>query len=142
MQDSNPEGLLVQHDSSLYREIREFERFTLVRVTHTTKEMGLMEDVGVPKNTRYVIWGKIRPVKRFEFDRIAGIFDDGSMIFEFSMPLRSRVPQVKDRIELHGVQSRQPRMRYLVNQILPDLSITIGRCRITPIGNEGVPENT
>ena len=142
MQDSNPEGLLVQHNTSFYREVREFERFTIDRVTHTTKDMGLIKNVGVPVNTPFVLYGKIRPVKRFEFERIAGIFDDGSLVFEFRMPMRSKLPHVRDKIEKHGVQSRQPRMRYLVTQILPDLTLLIGRALITPIGNEGEPENT
>lgn len=137
MHDGNPHALAAQHDASLYREVREFERFTLIRVDHTTINRGLMKDVGVPKDIRYVIWGKIRPIKRFEFDRIVGTFDDGSMVLEFNMPLKSKVPQVKDFVELHGVQSRQRRMRYLIKEILPDLSVMIGACLISPIGNEG-----
>lgn len=142
MQDSNPEGLLAQYNTSLYREVREFERFTVNRVTSTTRDMGLVHDVGEPVNTPYAIWGKIRPIRRFEFERIAGIFDDGSLVLEFRMPMRSKVVRVRDKLELHGVQSRQPRMRYLVTQILPDLTLLIGRALITPIGNEGAPENT
>lgn len=142
MHDSNPEGLLVQHNTSLYREEREFERFTLLRVTRTTEDQGLMKDAGTPVNTKYVLWGKIRPIKRMERDRIAGRFDDGSLVFEFRQPMGTKVCQVRDKIELHGVQSRQPRMRYLVTRILEDLTLLIGRALITPIGNEGEPQGT
>lgn len=142
MHDSNPEGLKVQYDTSLYREVRELQRYTLNRVTYTTHDEGLMKDVGTPVNKKFVVWGKVRNIKRFEFDRIAGIFDDGSLIFEFRQSMGSTIPQVKDKLELHGVKARQPRMRYLVKEVLPSLSIMIGRTLISPIGNEGAPEGT
>ncbi len=141
-QDSNPEGMLAQHNTSLYREEREFERFTLTRTTVAYEDQGMMKNVGEPVYNRYIVWGKIRPVKRFEMDKISGRFDDGSMIMEFRMSMGSNIPQVTDKVELYGTQSRQPRLRYLIKEILPDLSITIGRLLISPIANEGAPEET
>jgi len=135
-----PEQVIIQHDTSEYRDMREFERFTMIRtVASTPYDRGLVEDVTSPVRETYVIWGKIRTRKRFGIEHLQGVFDDGSLILEYKFPMRDKVPQVSDFVELHGVTGRQPRMRYLVNTILPQSSITVGRCVITPVGNEGAP---
>ena len=134
------EDIIVKHDTSEYRDAREFERYTMIRTSASEPyDRGLVEDVTRPVRNTYVIWGKIRVKKRFELEHVQGVFDDGSLILEYKFPMRDKVPQVNDFVELHGVTGRQPRMRYLVNTILPQSSITIGRCVITPVGNEGVP---
>jgi len=134
------EDTVVKHDTSEYRDIREFERYTMIRtVPSEPYDRGLVENVTYPTRLTYIIWGKIRVKNRFELEHIQGVFDDGAMILEYKFPMRDKVPQVGDFIELHGVTGRQPRVRYLVKEILPQSSITIGRCLITPVGNEGAP---
>lgn len=134
---ANAEDMIVQHDTSLYREVREFERYIMVRHSQDSQNRGLLEDVRYPVRNKYAIWGRIRPMKMYEQEKVAGKFKDGTLIFEFKMPLRSHVPNVGDYLYV-AVLSRQPRTKYLVSQILSQLSLTIGRCVITPIGKESV----
>jgi len=131
----NAEDLLVQHDTSLYREVREFERYIMVRHSADSSNRGLIKDVQHPTRDKYAVWGRIRPMKIYEQEKVAGVFKDGMLILEFKMPLRSQVPQIGDYLHTATI-SRQPRTKFLVSHILPQLSLTIGRCIITPIGTE------
>jgi len=134
------EDIIIKHDTSEYRDAREFERFTMIRtIASEPYNRGLVKGVTHPVRNPYVIWGKIRVKNRFELEHVQGVFDDGSLILEYKFAMRDKVPQVNDFVELHGVTGRQPRIRYMVNTILPQSSITVGRCLITPVGNEGAP---
>jgi len=129
----NSEDLLIQHETSLYREVREFETFIMVRFSSTVSDHGLIKDVHAPVQTKYAIWGKVRQIKTYEQEKIPGVFKEGSLIFEFKMPLGSNVPQLGDHLLYHGVFAREPRTIYLVQFLFEQASITIGKCVITPI---------
>lgn len=134
MQSSNPHILETDYFTSLLREVDQFERFIMIRHTVEIADRGLIHDVGEDVANRYAIWGRLRPIKLYEQEKISGVFQKGMVAMDFAMPLGSQVPNKGDYIEAHGVQSRQPRQRYRVHTILPQSTVMIGRCIVEPIG--------
>lgn len=132
MQDSN--RILAEAHTSELREILEFERYILIRLSKVVENRGRIKTVGVPVETKYAVWGKIRTAKTYEQEKMSGNYAEGTLVFEFSMPLGTYVPKPGDYVEAHGIVDRQPRTRYLVHEIFPSSSIQIGKCIITPIG--------
>ena len=132
MQDSNL--IEAEAHASLEREVKEFQRYILIRHTAVRSDMGGLHNVGSPVDNKFAIWGKIRTMKKIEQERLSGVYVNGMLMFEFAFPLKTLVPQIDDYIEAHGVINRQPRQRFLIKEIFPDSSILIGKCVITPIG--------
>lgn len=140
MQDSN--RILAEAHCSEHRQINEFERFILIRLSKITENHGRIKNVGIPVEVKYAIWGKIRTGKKHELDMMSGNYDTGTLIFEFEQPLGTYVPRVNDYVEAHGVIDRQKRTRFLVREIFPSSSITIGKCVIAPIGGITISDET
>jgi len=140
MPDSNL--IETQAHASLEREVKEFQRYILIRHTAERSDMGRLHNVGSPVDNKFAIWGKIRTLKRIEHERLSGVYDNGALVFEFAFPLKTLVPQIDDYIEAHGVTNRQPRQRFLIKEIFPDSSMLIGKCIITPIGKMTLMEGS
>lgn len=132
MQNSNL--IEAQAHASLEREVKEFQRYILIHHSAARSNMGRIHGVGRPVDNKFAIWGKIRTLKKIEHDRLSGVYSTGILMFEFAFPLKTLVPQIGDYIEAHGVVNRQPRQRFLIKEIFPDSSISIGKCIIAPIG--------
>lgn len=127
--------ILARNSAHWDKVLTKYARFILIRQTSTTSDIGMVEDVETPVDNRYAIWGKLRSLKVYEIEKVAGFFAKGMVAFDYKMPEGTYVPQDDDYVTPVPI-GRQPSMRYRIITILDNRNPFEGKCIVQPIGEK------